>query len=116
MLAGEHRLDRRAVRRRQAHQHPPHARAAECGAEREARRRCAFRKDPVFGFEVPLDVRGGAGRHPRAGAAPGRAAQEYDAKYDALAARFVENFKLFAEGCPAEVIAAGPTRVSRALA
>ena len=29
LLAGEYRLDRRAVRRRQAHQHPAHARAAE---------------------------------------------------------------------------------------
>ena len=37
--------------------------------------------------------------------------QEYDAKYDALAARFVENFKLFAENCPPEVVAAGPKRV-----
>jgi phosphoenolpyruvate carboxykinase (ATP) len=40
---------------------------------------------------------------------------EYDSKYDALAARFVANFKLFAEGCPAEVIAAGPTRASLAV-
>ena len=37
--------------------------------------------------------------------------EEYDAKYDALAARFIENFKLFAENCPPEVAAAGPKRV-----
>ena len=35
-VAGEHRLDRRTVRRRQAHQHPSHARAAECRAQRLA--------------------------------------------------------------------------------
>jgi phosphoenolpyruvate carboxykinase (ATP) len=35
---------------------------------------------------------------------------EYAAKYDGLAARFIENFKLFAEGCPRDVIEAGPKR------
>jgi len=35
---------------------------------------------------------------------------EYFRKYDALAARFIENFKLFSDGCPKEVIAAGPKR------
>ena len=32
-------------------------------------------------------------------------------KYDALAARFVETFKLCAAGCPDEVIKAGPKRM-----
>ena len=35
---------------------------------------------------------------------------EYWRKYDALAARYIENFKLFADGCPAEVVASGPRR------
>jgi hypothetical protein len=37
--------------------------------------------------------------------------QEFDRafeKYDALAARYIENFKLFSSGCPEEVCSAGP--------
>ena len=69
-----------------------------------------FRKDAVFGFEVPLACEGvPADLLEPASTWPSR--QEYDAKYDALAARFVENFKLFAENCPLEVVAAGPKRV-----
>jgi len=37
--------------------------------------------------------------------------QEYWMKYDALAARYIENFKLFASGCPQQVIEAGPRRL-----
>jgi phosphoenolpyruvate carboxykinase (ATP) len=74
--------------------------------------RGAFRRDAVFGFDVPLEC----GDVPPdildpAGTWPSRA--EYDAKYDALAARFIENFKLFADGCPRDVLAAGPTRAGR---
>jgi phosphoenolpyruvate carboxykinase (ATP) len=77
--------------------------------------RVAFRTDAVFGFEVPL----ACGEVPAdlldpASSWPSRA--EYDAKYDALAARFIENFKLFAEGCPREVLAAGPVRAARVAA
>ena len=36
---------------------------------------------------------------------------EYWKKYDALAARFVENFKLFADGTAEEVKKAGPVRL-----
>ena len=32
----------------------------------------------------------------------------YQTRYRSLAARFVENFKKFEEGCAPEVIAAGP--------
>jgi phosphoenolpyruvate carboxykinase (ATP) len=32
-------------------------------------------------------------------------------RYDALAARFIENFKLFAKDCPPEVVNAGPKRL-----
>ena len=66
-------------------------------------------KDRVFGFDVPkecpevpseiLDPANTWGNR-----------QEYAKKYDALAARFIENFKLFASGCPPEVLAAGPKR------
>jgi phosphoenolpyruvate carboxykinase (ATP) len=33
---------------------------------------------------------------------------EYWKRYDALAARSIENFKLYADGCPVEVVVAGP--------
>jgi phosphoenolpyruvate carboxykinase (ATP) len=71
-----------------------------------------YRKDKLFGFEVPKtcpDV-------PEDVLEPSSAwgnKDEYWKKYDALSARFMENFKLFAEGCSQEVIDAGPKRLSR---
>jgi phosphoenolpyruvate carboxykinase (ATP) len=69
-----------------------------------------YRKDKLFNFEVPtscpevpedvLDPSSTWGNK-----------DEYWKKYDALAARFVENFKLYASGCPDEVAKAGPTRM-----
>jgi len=68
-----------------------------------------FRKDELFGFEVPthcpnvpeevLDPASTWGNK-----------EDYWKRYDALAARYIENFKLFESGCPAEVVAAGPKR------
>jgi phosphoenolpyruvate carboxykinase (ATP) len=69
-----------------------------------------FRKDRVFGFEVPLtcpDV-------PEDVLEPANAwgdKDEYWKTYDGLGARYIENFKLFTEGCPAEVVGAGPKRL-----
>jgi phosphoenolpyruvate carboxykinase (ATP) len=37
---------------------------------------------------------------------------DYWRRYDALAARYRENFKLFSAGCPPEVVDAGPRRLS----
>ncbi len=37
---------------------------------------------------------------------------EYFKRYDALAARFIDNFKVLAEGCPKEVADHGPKRLS----
>jgi phosphoenolpyruvate carboxykinase (ATP) len=69
-----------------------------------------YRTDPVFGFEVPLAFEG---IPPQildpASAWPNREA--YDRKYRALAARFIENFKLIKEGCPENVADAGPAHV-----
>jgi phosphoenolpyruvate carboxykinase (ATP) len=68
-----------------------------------------FRKDPIFGFEVPTECAG----VPQDILDPANTwddPEEYFRKYDALAARFIENFKLFSDGCPKEVIAAGPKR------
>ncbi|MCZ7602304.1 MAG: phosphoenolpyruvate carboxykinase (ATP) [Melioribacteraceae bacterium] len=69
-----------------------------------------FRKDKLFGFEVPttcpevpedvLDPSTSWGNE-----------KEYWKKYDALAARFIENFKLFEDGVTDEVKKAGPKRM-----
>ncbi len=69
-----------------------------------------YRHDKLFGFEVPLscpDV-------PEDVLDPSTSwgnKDEYWQRYDALVARYIENFKLFASGCPAEVAAAGPKRL-----
>ena len=63
--------------------------------------------DPVFGFEVPKscpDIPDSV-LYP-AESWPGKA--EYDNKYRQLAARFIDNFKMFATDCPPEVREAGP--------
>lgn len=69
-----------------------------------------FRKDKLFGFKVPLtcpDV-------PEEVLEPSNSwgdKKEYWQKYDALAARFIENFKLFEKGVTDEVKNAGPKRI-----
>ncbi len=71
-----------------------------------------YRKDKLFGFEVPLscpDV-------PEDVLDPSSSwgnKDEYWKKYDALAARFIENFKLFEKGSSEEVLKAGPKRLSK---
>ncbi|MBK9120100.1 MAG: phosphoenolpyruvate carboxykinase (ATP) [Phycisphaerales bacterium] len=68
-----------------------------------------YRRDKLFGFEVPLscpdvppEILDPAGSW--------NSVDEYWNRYDALAARFIDNFKLYAEGCPREVLEAGPQR------
>ncbi|MGW8266691.1 MAG: phosphoenolpyruvate carboxykinase (ATP) [Longimicrobiales bacterium] len=71
-----------------------------------------FRKDKIFGFDVPkscpevpediLDPVNTWGNK-----------DEYWERYDGLAARFIENFKLFLDGCPEGVEKAGPTRLKK---
>jgi phosphoenolpyruvate carboxykinase (ATP) len=69
-----------------------------------------FRKDKLFGFEVPLscpDV-------PEDVLEPSSAwgdKDEYWKRYDALAARFIENFKLYSAKCEQDVRNAGPVRM-----
>jgi len=73
-----------------------------------------YRKDRLFGFSVPMtcpDV-------PDDVLDPETAwggKEEYWKKYDALAARYIENFKLFAKGVPDEVVKAGPVRYKTTL-
>jgi phosphoenolpyruvate carboxykinase (ATP) len=71
----------------------------------------AYRKDKLFGFEVPLSCP----EVPEDVLEPSNAwgnKNEYWRTYDGLAARYIENFKLFMDGCPPEVVAAGPKRLS----
>lgn len=71
-----------------------------------------YRKDKLFGFEVPLSCP----EVPEDVLEPSNSwgdKKEYWKKYDALAARFIENFKLFKKGCTEEVANAGPIRLSK---
>jgi len=69
----------------------------------------AFHPDPVFAFDVPAECEGVPSQIlDPANTWPNRA--EYLRKYEALATRFIENFKLMQDGCPEEVVRAGPQR------
>ncbi len=66
-----------------------------------------FYKDPIFGFMVPKTCDG----VPEKVMYPSEEwhdKKDYDRRYRSLAARFIENFKKFADGCTPEVIGAGP--------
>jgi len=74
-----------------------------------------YRMDKLFGFSVPSACPG----VPDDVFEPSNAwgdKEEYWKKYDALAARYIENFKLFAKGVPREVINSGPVRYKAAAA
>jgi len=68
-----------------------------------------YRKDPIFGFEVPLECEG----VPEKVLDPVQtwsSAQAFQDKSDQLASNFIDNFMKFVEGIPAEILAAGPKR------
>jgi phosphoenolpyruvate carboxykinase (ATP) len=71
-----------------------------------------FRKDKLFAYEVPTSCPEVPAEVLDPASTWGNK-DEYWKKYDALAARFAENFKLFASGCPEEVIKAGPKRLTQ---
>lgn len=73
-----------------------------------------FRKDPIFGFEVPVECEGVPDRILDPSNTWG-SKDEYWRKYDALAARFIENFKLFS-GPGHKLEAAGPKRLAHVAA
>jgi len=74
-----------------------------------------YKKDPVFGFEVPTKCEGVPSEIlDPANTWPSR--DQYFNKYDALAARFIENFKLMIGECPEHILEAGPKRLTGALA
>ena len=66
-----------------------------------------FKRDPVFGFDVPVTCPNVPGDvlDPSSSWSDRR---EYDKKYRQLAQRFIENFGKFTEGTPQEVVDAGP--------
>ena len=69
-----------------------------------------YRQDKLFGFDIPLTCP----EVPADVFEPSNAwgdKKEYWKKYDALVARYIENFKLFAEHVPYEVQQAGPRRL-----
>jgi phosphoenolpyruvate carboxykinase (ATP) len=69
-----------------------------------------FRTDKLFGFKVPKSCP----NVPEEVFEPSNAwgnKDEYWNKYDALAARYIENFKLYSDGIPLEVVQAGPKRL-----
>ncbi|MFH0866959.1 MAG: phosphoenolpyruvate carboxykinase (ATP) [Bacteroidota bacterium] len=69
-----------------------------------------FRKDKLFNFEIPLTCT----NVPDDVLDPANAwgnKDEYWMKYDALSSRYIENFKIFKNGCPEEVISSGPKRL-----
>ncbi|HCM40109.1 MAG TPA: phosphoenolpyruvate carboxykinase (ATP) [Bdellovibrionales bacterium] len=68
-----------------------------------------YRRDPVFGFEVPTSCEGvPASVMDPSSSWESKAA--YEDRYRQLASRFIENFKKFSDGCPREIIDAGPKR------
>ena len=69
-----------------------------------------YRRDELFGFEVPRTCPG----VPDDVLVPESSWGDQDAywrAYDGLAARYIENFKQFARGTPTEIIAQGPRRL-----
>jgi len=69
-----------------------------------------FRKDKIFGFEIPLTCPNVPDDVFEPSNAWGNKV-EYWSKYDALASRYIENFKLFESCVPSDLIKAGPKRL-----
>ena len=69
-----------------------------------------YQKDPVFGFDVPRSCKGVPSQILDPANTWGNR-EEYMRKYDALAARFIDNFKLMMEGCPPHIVESGPKRL-----
>ena len=69
-----------------------------------------YKKDPVFGFDMPTQCEGVPPQILDPANTWG-SREEYFQKYDALAARFIENFKLMLAECPEHIREAGPKRI-----
>jgi len=69
-----------------------------------------FRNDKIFDFDIPLTCPNVPDNVLDPSMAWGNK-NEYWMKYDALASRYIENFKVFIPGCPDEILKAGPKRI-----
>ena len=105
LLAGQHRLDRRGLRRRPAHVDRPHPRHAAGGRSTAALDGAPLRQDPNFGLlvpeacpDVPSEALNPRGAWSDAGA--------YDDTARRLTASFEENFQKFEGDVTAPVKAA----------
>lgn len=74
-----------------------------------------YRTDKLFGFEVPVHCPDVPDNVLEPSSSWGNK-DEYWQKYDALAARFIENFKKYSSGCNDDVISAGPRRLINIMA
>ncbi len=66
-----------------------------------------YKKDPIFGFEVPMSCPDVPAEVLDPSISWANKA-DYDKRYKDLASRFIQNFEKFAEGTPQEIIDAGP--------
>jgi len=73
-----------------------------------------LRPDPVFGFAVPAECEGVPAQILDPAETWGDR-EAYYGQYHALAERFIENFKLMADGCPRQVAEAGPKSAAQVL-
>ena len=69
-----------------------------------------YRKDPIFGFEVPTSCEGVPSEILEPANTWG-SRDEYYRQYRGLANRFIENFKLMRDGCPPHIEESGPRLV-----
>ncbi len=70
-----------------------------------------YRKDKLFGFEVPLHCPNVPDEVLEPSNAWGNK-QEYWKRYDALVSLYIENFKKYSDGVPDEVLKSGPKRLN----
>lgn len=87
-----------------------HTRALLNAALTGALDKVQYRKDPIFGFDVPLECEGVPSEILEPANTWGNR-EEYYRKYDALAARYIDNFKILEAGCPPGLVNAGPKRL-----
>jgi phosphoenolpyruvate carboxykinase (ATP) len=89
-----------------------HTRALLDGALNGDLNKGKFRKDKIFGFQVPKACPGVPNEILDPVNTWGNKDEYWD-RYDGLAARFIENFKLFTDGCPEGVEKTGPKRLKK---
>ena len=100
-LAREHRLDRRAVRRRRADEHRPHPEHGPGGASTARSTASTTVIDPIFRVAVPTSVPGRPGRGPPAARHLGRPGRLRRGRAPDRARCSTTNFAAYADGVSA---------------